>query len=99
MKCKANEKNQFMRNVARALRFCLLIAWVAGCATLPDESGLLHRYRFFNRRPPQFAGVNGPLSREEGAEIMARLETHYGPSDLLSRHLAFEQAIGRRPLV
>lgn len=77
----------------------MALLMLGGCASLPDASQLLHSYNLFDHAPPKFAGVRGPLSRAQGEEIMQHLEARYGHIDLITRQLAFEQAIDGGPIV
>jgi cardiolipin synthase len=43
--------------------------------------------------------TRGPVSTAEGKDIIARLERQTGKTDILTRHLAFEQAISDSPLI
>jgi len=71
--------------------------WICGCGTLPNASAYTHS-RFFYRRP-KFVGSQGrPISTKAGKEIVAKLEQSAGKTDILKRHLAFEQAITGVPL-
>jgi cardiolipin synthase A/B len=47
----------------------------------------------------KFADAQGPLSNARGKELIARLEETSGKTDILRRHLAFEQAITGSPLI
>jgi cardiolipin synthase len=79
---------------------CILLqmAAISGCATIPDARAMMHE-RFFYR-DPQFVGSHGPLSHAQGQAIIARLEaSQHANTDILARHLAFEQAISSEPLV
>ena len=82
------------------LRFLLLALsaiWISGCGSVPNASAYT-RSRFFYRRP-KFVGTQGrPISTKAGKEIVAQLERSAGKTDILKRHLAFEQAITGVPL-
>ena len=82
------------------LRFLLLALcaiWTCGCGSLPNASAYTES-RFFYRRP-KFVGTQGrPISTKGGREIVAQLEQSAGKTDILKRHLAFEQAITGVPL-
>jgi len=47
----------------------------------------------------KFESAQGPISNAQGRLIIARLERETGKTDILKRHLAFEQAITGSPLV
>jgi cardiolipin synthase len=81
----------------RFLLVALSAIWICGCGTLPNASAYT-RSRFFYRRP-KFVGSQGrPISTKAGKEIVAQLEQSAGKTDILKRHLAFEQAITGVPL-
>ena len=68
-----------------------------GCATLPDaerEMAVPHA------RQVEFEGANGPVSAERSDAILVRLEGGDGASNVLQKHLAYEQAVNAgSPLV
>src|SRR5258705_1660760 len=71
--------------------------WISGCGSVPNACEY-PRSRFFYRRP-KFVGTQGrPISTKAGKEIVAQLERSAGKTDILKRHLAFEQAITGVPL-
>src|SRR3990167_2985946 len=61
-----------------------------GCATLPDTAGNMAA-----PHPQQvdFEGTHGAISDARSDAIIERLEGHDGDTDVLQKHLAFEQAI------
>lgn len=82
---------------AFGLALGLLVAWFAGCASLPDVSA-----REDGRAPPQVAQVStakGPLTREQSAAILEKLRQQSGATDILQRHVALEEAVSGSPLV
>jgi cardiolipin synthase A/B len=49
---------------------------------------------------PRFVGPHGSLTRAQGEQIIARIQSHQQtPTDILERHIGFEQAISDVPLV
>ena len=61
-----------------------------GCATLPDakrEIAIPHAQQV------EFEGAHGPVSAARSEAILARLEGGDGASNVLQKHLAYEQAI------
>jgi cardiolipin synthase A/B len=68
-----------------------------GCGSLPNATALT-RSRFFYRQPKFVTTTGRPLSTAEGKAIVAALEQSAGKTDILRRHLAFEQAITGVPL-
>ena len=73
------------------------LAVLAGCATLPNAQR--------DRAEPhaqqvEFQGAHGPVSSARGDAILERLEGGGGASDVLDKHLAYEQAVNAgSPLV
>ena len=85
----------------RSLLLILVSAFlVTGCGTVPDASALLHTNPLY-LVSPKFVGPNGPLTAGQAQRVMARLqENQQTPSNVLDRHIAFEQALsGNVPLV
>jgi len=81
-------------NIATALA---VLASLQGCATLPDakrEMSTPHAQQV------EFQGAHGPVSAGKSDSILNRLEGKDGASQLLEKHLAYEQAINAdSPLV
>lgn len=82
------------------IAFALLAVYVCGCGAVADSpdsisEALAHAYH----RHIKFADAQGPLSNAQGKVIIARLEQASGKTDILKRHLAFEQAITGSPLI
>jgi len=76
-----------------------LLSLLSGCGTIPDMHALLHDRSLYHSRS-DIVGPNGELTDEQSQRILSRLEQHQQtPSDILDRHLAFEQAISNVPLV
>ena len=74
-------------------------ALLVGCGTIPDAREFL-RTKFYYERNPSFVGPEGPLTQEQGRRIIAGLERRQKtPTDILQRHLTFEQALSQVPLV
>src|SRR5689334_20536011 len=84
-----------MLNPSRFLAFGLVV--LAGCATLPNarrDQAELHAQQV------EFEGAHGPVSAARGDAILAQLEGASGPSDMLEKHLAYEQSVNAgSPLV
>jgi cardiolipin synthase A/B len=79
--------------------FLLVLTAVSGCGTIPDTEQLI-QMDVLHLEHPHFIGPQGPLSREQGRQLIARIESHQGtPTNILDRHLGFEQAISNVPLV
>jgi cardiolipin synthase len=68
-----------------------------GCATLPDaerDRAVPHAQRV------EFEGAQGPVSAARSEAILVQLEGKDGASDVLQKHLAYEQAVNAgSPLV
>ena len=74
-------------------------ASLCGCGTIPNAEQLIHT-EALHLEHPHFIGPHGPLTREQGRRIVARIQSHQEtPTDILQRHLGFEQAISDVPLV
>jgi cardiolipin synthase A/B len=74
-------------------------ASVSGCGTIPNAEELLQREEL-QLVHPRFVGPHGPLTREQGQHLIARIQSHQeNPTDILERHISFEQAISDVPLV
>jgi cardiolipin synthase A/B len=75
------------------------IAFFSSCGTVPDVEALLHTNPMYLVNPG-FVGPNGPVTASQAERIIARLKAHQAmPTDILERHIAFEQAISGVPLV
>ncbi len=71
---------------------------IVSCGTVPDSDALISD-RSLYRHHFKVVGEQGPLSASESKAIIERLEARSGKTDILGRHLAFEQAISGSPLV
>jgi cardiolipin synthase A/B len=77
----------------------LLAAMPSGCGTIPNAEQLIHM-EVLHLQHPRFVGPHGTLTREEGQRIISQIQSHQEtPTDILQRHLGFEQAISDVPLV
>lgn len=61
-----------------------------GCATLPDAG---HEMAVPHAQQVQFEGAQGPVSAARSDAILVKLEGRAGASDILQKHLAYEQAL------
>lgn len=81
--------------LSAAIACCL--PTLAGCATLPDaerEQAVPHAQQV------EFEGTRGPVSAARSDAILDKLEGRNGASDVLEKHLAYEQAVNAdNPLV
>ena len=74
-----------------------LLSTQAGCATLPNAA---HEMAIPHAKKIEFEGTKGSVSPARSKIILARLKGKDGDSDLLKKHLAYEQAINAdSPLV
>ena len=72
---------------------------ISGCGTIPNAAQLIHM-KASQLEHPRFVGPHGWLTREQGQRIVARMQSHQEtPTDILQRHIYFEQAISNMPLV
>jgi cardiolipin synthase len=79
--------------------FFAVLPMLSGCGTIPDMRALLHDRSLYHSRS-EIVGPNGELTDEQSQRIISRLEQHQQtPSDILDRHLAFEQGLSDVPLV
>lgn len=88
-----------MPSLAEMLR--TLTAWgmipLSACASLPE----VHRVESpAKAEPVKFETAHGPVSKSTSTAILKDLKSESGPSDILRKHLALEEAINRdSPLV
>jgi cardiolipin synthase A/B len=76
----------------------LVIAVISSCGTVPDAAALLHTNPLY-LVVPRFVGPEGPLTARQAQRVIAHLQEHQEtPTDILQRHLAFEQALTSVPL-
>ncbi|GIZ52268.1 cardiolipin synthase [Noviherbaspirillum aridicola] len=82
------------------MRACLLLAaWLlAACASLPEVSYLRDR-SLTPKREPTVVAAGGVLSGGRTQAVLDGLQARAGPTDILARHVAAEEAISGRPLV
>jgi cardiolipin synthase len=82
------------RGFQRWVAVLLLALGLAGCKSLPRVVPDL------DRRPPpvKLEGSQGPLSAERSRAILERLRAGGQGTDVLSRHLALEEAVAGSPL-
>ncbi len=71
---------------------------MAGCASVPNVNSYIDGSSPAGGEPV-VVGARGPLSPEQSAAILARLEAQSKSGDLLARHVAIEQALAGSPLV
>ena len=86
--------------MARAILLLLvLLSALAGCGNIPDMHALLHD-KEYRASHPEIVGPDGELTNEQQERVVARLKEHQQtPSDILDRHLNFEQAMSDVPFV
>ena len=78
---------------ARVLRIALAIAGlvsITGCATLPDVERKMAEP---HTQQVAFESAHGPISAARSDAILERLEGTGGTSEILEKHLAYEQAV------
>jgi cardiolipin synthase len=81
----------------RALATLGCLAAAAGCATLPDAGRDRERP---HAEQVEFEGARGPVSAAKSDAILVGLEGAGGDTDILQKHLAYEQAVNAgSPLV
>jgi cardiolipin synthase A/B len=79
---------------------CLLVAlFFSSCGTITNARALIHTQALYFENP-QLTGPQGPLTPRQAQRIVSRLkENQQTPSNILDRHIVFEQAISDTPLV
>jgi cardiolipin synthase len=97
----AAEASIYMKSLNNGLRLAsragfLALLCLQGCATLPDAQ----REMSTQAAAVKFASAKGPVSEARGEAILDRLAARTGATDVLEKHLAFEQAVNdSSPLV
>jgi cardiolipin synthase len=87
------------RIIAVAVLAALAALALSGCGTIPDARVLI-RSKILYRINPKFVGARGPITDGEARAIIGRLEARqHEKSNILQRHLAFEQALSDVPLM
>jgi cardiolipin synthase A/B len=77
----------------------LIAASTSGCGTIPDAHQLI-QMNALDLEHSRFIGPHGSLTGEQGRRLIARIQSHQEtPTDILERHIRFEQAISDVPLV
>ena len=85
-----------MRGAFGLLSMVASVLLAAGCATLPDTDAMLARHQ---AQEVQFENARGPLSKRQGAAVLAELQRKSGDIDILEKQIALEQAIAGSPLL
>src|SRR5215469_8550958 len=81
------------------LTLSLIAAAASGCGTIPDVHQLL-QMNALDLEHPRFIGPHGSLTHKQGQRLVARIQSHQEtPTDILERHIDFEQTISNVPLV
>ena len=83
-----------MLNCVAVTVCCLLGA--AGCAPLPDTDALIARHA---GQAASFENARGPLSAQQSAAVLAKLQRKSGDIDILEKQIVLEQAVVGSPLV
>lgn len=85
------------KGLGLAVVFAVVLAGIPACAVLPDVK---HEMALPHAEQVEFEGADGPVSVARGDAILAHLEGNNGASDVLQKHLAYEQAVNAgSPLV
>jgi hypothetical protein len=85
------------RNILSLLLAVSSLCASGSCGAIPNAFALIRASRY--NESPQFLAAQGPLSTVHGKDIVAALERQAGKTDILARHLAFEQTIRTSPLI
>jgi len=76
----------------------IAVVLLGGCGTVPNAAALLHTNPLY-LVAPRFVGPQGPLTPRQEQLVIVRMQEHQEtPTDILQRHLAFEQALTNVPL-
>jgi cardiolipin synthase A/B len=95
---RIKRKSKLLRRARVVQLLSLVIGLVSGCATIPKVEALLHTNPRYLVKP-DFVGPNGPLTPRQAQQVIDRLKANQGtPTDILQRHMAFEQANSNVPL-
>lgn len=88
-----------MRYLVRAARYgsTSFLSMLAACATLPDVNYLQDRSLALSS--PTIIHAGEELPADEQHVLLNRIAARAGPTDILARHVAAEEAISGRPLV
>ncbi len=81
----------------RAIVQIVAVLCLSGCGTFPNAFALIHSRSMYEK--PELVSAHGPLPASQSEAIIRRFEARSGKTDILERHLAFEQAISGSPLV
>ena len=76
----------------------LASAVMVGCASLPDVR-YLHERQVTPDRDPTIINTSGELPEAKKQALLDGLAAKAGPTDILAKHVAAEEAISGRPLV
>lgn len=76
----------------------LVVVMLAGCATLPDVQYLSER-ELVPPRQPTIVNAQGELPEAKTHALLQRMRARTGPTDILAKHVAAEEALSGRPLV
>jgi cardiolipin synthase len=82
----------------RQYRILATILVLVGCASLPNVSYLRERDLVPPRNPTIVSG-SAELPDAKKQALLGRLEDRSGPTDILARHVAAEEAISGQPLI
>jgi cardiolipin synthase A/B len=84
--------------IRRSLVLILAVSCISACGTMPNAFALIHNRKMYQRRPT-IVGDGGPLPSSKSEELISGLEARSGDTNILERHLAFEEAVSGSPLV
>jgi cardiolipin synthase len=81
----------------RLLFASIALTGLTACASVPDVKPVIDQPAA--GETPQLVSARGPLTESQSKAVISRLQTEARPTDVLSRHLAIEEAIAETPLV
>jgi cardiolipin synthase len=85
------------RRIAVKLLLGIALGTVGACGSVPDVEPVMNQSANADAKP-QLAGARGPLSVEQSKATLDKLRAQAPDSDILQRHLAFEEAVAESPL-
>ena len=89
-----------MLSMRLPVSFILIVClgFVSGCATLPKASDVIDKVQA-DGTPPRIASIHGVLSPAQSSAIMERLKRSAGPTEVLERQVAVNEAVSGSPLI
>ncbi len=80
------------------LMLMVFLGLASGCAPLPKASEVIDKVKS-DGLPPRIDSIHGVLSPEQSSAIMERLKRSSGPTEILQRQVAVNEAVSGSPLI